>query len=51
MPQKTLGSPEWDTTLLARINLNSIEGKELSVLLQQPEEFLKGQGRRPPLSW
>jgi hypothetical protein len=41
MPQKTLGSPKWDATLLARIDLDFIEGKELGVLLQQLEELFK----------
>jgi hypothetical protein len=41
MLQKTSDSPKWDTTLLARINLDFIEGEELRVLLQQFEEFLK----------
>jgi hypothetical protein len=49
--QKTSDSPEWDAALLARINLDLFEGKELRVLLQQLEELLKGQGRRPPLPW
>jgi hypothetical protein len=51
MLQKTSGSPEWDATLLARINLDFVEGKEFRVLLQQLKEFLKRQRRRSPLSW
>jgi hypothetical protein len=46
VPQKTSSSPEWDATLLARIDLDFIEGKELSVLLQQLEELLKQLVRR-----
>jgi hypothetical protein len=49
MPQKTSGSPEWDTALLARINLGFIEHEELRVRFQQLEEFLKRQWRRSPL--
>jgi hypothetical protein len=51
MPQKASGSPEWDATLLARIDLGFIEGEELGVLLQQLEELLKRQRGRPPLPW
>jgi hypothetical protein len=51
MLQKTSGSPEWDTTLLARINLDFTECEELRVCLQHLEKFLKRQRRRSPLSW
>jgi hypothetical protein len=27
VPQKTSGSPEWDAVLLARINLDFVEGE------------------------
>jgi hypothetical protein len=33
MLQKTSGSPKWDAALLARINLDFVEGKELRVCL------------------
>jgi hypothetical protein len=49
MLQKTSGSPEWDAALLARINLDFIEYKELGVRLQHLEEILKQQWRRSPL--
>jgi hypothetical protein len=42
MLQKTSGSPKWDAALLARINLDFIEGEQFRILLQQLEEFLKG---------
>jgi hypothetical protein len=49
MPQKASGSPEWDATLLARIDLDFIECEELRVCLQHLEELLKRQWRRSPL--
>jgi hypothetical protein len=51
MLQKTSGSPKWDATLLAKIDLDFTEGKEFWVLLQQLEELLKRQRRRSPLPW
>jgi hypothetical protein len=41
MPQKTSGSPKWDAALLARINLDFVEGKQFCIFLLFFYFFLK----------